>query len=89
MIRNFRWIVLYDNVEEIRNLYENYFMKEYFFNYFVFSLREGKEVLFFSDNELSIDLEDKNFVFFRYGNRSINKFKGFYYKEIKKKKKSF
>lgn len=85
-IRNFRWIVSYDNVEEIRNLYEDYPMKEYSFNHSAFSSREGKEVLFFSDDELSLDLEDKNPVFFRFGNRRTNKPKEFYYKETKKKK---
>ncbi len=49
-ISNIRWIVSYDNVPEIQNLYSNFEKKEYSFKHTAYKVREGKEILFFSDN---------------------------------------
>ena len=47
------WIVSYDNVEQIRNLYAQYRSLEYGVHYSAQSRYQGKEVIFFS-NQLSI-----------------------------------
>jgi len=51
-IKNAKWIVSYDNVIEIKKLYKGYRKKEYTFSHVAYKSREGKEVLFFSDNVL-------------------------------------
>jgi DNA adenine methylase len=49
-IRNSRWIISYDNVPEIKYIYKDYRMIEYSFVHTAYRSREGKEVLFFSNN---------------------------------------
>ncbi len=49
-IKNIKWIVSYDNVPEIRKLYSECPSKEFSFKHTAYEIREGKEVLFFSDN---------------------------------------
>lgn len=49
-IKNARWIVSYDNVAEIKELYKNSKKKEYTFSHVAYEIREGREVLFFSSN---------------------------------------
>lgn len=49
-IKNMRWIVSYDNVPETRELYENFRRREYALTHTVYKVREGKEILFFSNN---------------------------------------
>lgn len=49
-IKNAKWIVSYDNVIEIKELYENFKKKEYTFSHVAYKIREGKEILFFSNN---------------------------------------
>lgn len=49
-IRNIRWIVSYDNVPEIKDLYINCKKKEYSFKHTAHSSRIGQEILFFSPN---------------------------------------
>lgn len=49
-IDNIRWIVSYDNVSEIRNLYHDFNTKEFEFKHTAYEVREGKEILFFSPN---------------------------------------
>jgi len=48
-IKNMRWIVSYDNVPEIRRLYKNFRRKWYMLMHTAYKIREGKEILFFSD----------------------------------------
>lgn len=45
-----KWIVSYDNVEEINNMYNQFRKIEYNLNYTVQNKYAGKEVMFFSDN---------------------------------------
>lgn len=49
-IKNIRWIVSYDNVPEIKDLYSDCSCKEYSFKHTAYNIRTGKEVLFFSPN---------------------------------------
>ncbi|MCK4420312.1 DNA adenine methylase [candidate division WOR-3 bacterium] len=51
-MRNARWIVSYDNVPEIKNLYKGIKKKEYSLLHTANEIRIGKEILFFSDNLL-------------------------------------
>ncbi len=48
-IQNARWIVSYDNVPEIKKLYRGTRKKEYTLLHTAHEVREGKEILFFSD----------------------------------------
>jgi len=49
-IKNVRWIVSYDNVLKTRELYKNFRRKEYTLTHTAYKIREGKEILFFSNN---------------------------------------
>lgn len=49
-IKKARWIVSYDNVREIKKLYSDYNKKEYLLFHNAYKIRQGKEVLFFSNN---------------------------------------
>lgn len=64
-IERIRWIVSYDNVSEIKELYSDCNKKEYSFKHTAHSSRVGQEILFFSSNLKEIDLEDKNPVNFK------------------------
>jgi len=64
-INNINWIVSYDNHEAIRSLYGGYRAKQYSFNHSAFEAREGKEILFFSENLEIPDLQNRNPVHFK------------------------
>ncbi len=49
-IHNAQWIVSYDNTPEIKKLYAGVRKKEYSLYHTAYKTREGKEILFFSDN---------------------------------------
>lgn len=49
-IKNSRWIVSYDNVLEIKKLYSRFKKQEYILSHVAYGVREGQEVLFFSNN---------------------------------------
>jgi len=49
-IQNIKWIVSYDNVPEIQQLYFDCQKKEFSFKHTAYKIREGKEILFFSQN---------------------------------------
>jgi len=49
-IKNIRWILSYDNTPDIKEMYEGFRLKEYSLIHTAYKSREGKEVLFFSDN---------------------------------------
>jgi DNA adenine methylase len=54
-IRNINWIISYDNTPEIEKIYKwvsKELTKKYSFNYAAYRAREGKEILFFSNNLL-------------------------------------
>ena len=59
-IDNIKWIVSYDNVPEIQDLYSDCNKKEFSFKHTAYQTREGKEVLFFSNNLHEPNIEDYN-----------------------------
>ncbi len=59
-IVNIRWIVSYDNVPEIQELYSDCQKKEFSFKHTAYEIREGKEILFFSDNISQPRIKDWN-----------------------------
>jgi DNA adenine methylase len=56
-IKNARWIVSYDNVLEIKELYKGFNKIEYSFFHHIEKVKKGQEVLFF-DNDLIVPLVD-------------------------------
>ena len=83
-IKNIRWIVSYDNVPEIKELYSNCDKKEYSFKHTAHSTRIGKEILFFSSGLLKTNLENKNPVNFKLVKRKSGAV--IVYKELKSDK---
>lgn len=59
-IKNIKWIVSYDNVSAIQELYEDFSKKEYSFKHTAYNSREGKEILFFSPTLKQPDIKDWN-----------------------------
>lgn len=57
-IDNIYWIVSYDNVPEIKELYDEFYKKEYSFKHTAYEAREGREILFFSPNLTLPDTPD-------------------------------
>lgn len=68
-IQDINWIVSYDNVPEIRELYQNYPKKEFEFYHTAYEVREGKEILFFSPQLKTPDLENWDPIKFKYRNK--------------------
>ena len=64
-IQNIKWIVSYDNVAEIRKLYNGCPKKEYSFKHTAYNIRIGKEILFFSPNLRRPKMRNWNPLFFR------------------------
>lgn len=58
-INNAHWIVSYDNVKEIINLYSEFRNKEYGFKHTAHRSKNGNEILFFSDNLLIPNISKK------------------------------
>lgn len=65
-IKNFKWIVSYDNVKEIKDLYKNYSNKEFSFKHTAYVVREGKEILFLSNNIKQPEIENWNPLGFKF-----------------------
>jgi DNA adenine methylase len=59
-IENIKWIVSYDNVPEIKELYSDCNKKEFSFKHTAYEIRDGKEILFFSKNIEQPKIEDWN-----------------------------
>jgi DNA adenine methylase len=66
-IRNIRWIVSYDNVPEIINLYSECQMKEFSFKHTAYKVRTGQEVLFFSNTLKQPDIDNYDPLRFKLG----------------------
>lgn len=78
-ISNIKWIVSYDNVAEILELYKDCKKKEYSFYHNAYKSRIGKEVLFFSDN---LDLpKEEGWDPLSFKKRRLNDGMKIYYKE--------
>lgn len=71
-IKKNKWIVSYDNVPEIQELYSNCPKKEYSFKHTAYNIRTGKEVLYFSKNTKQPEIEDWNPLFFKKEKTSAN-----------------
>ena len=56
-IDKIKWIVSYDNVPEIQQLYSAFERKEFSFKHTAHTSKVGKEVIFFSDNLIQPDVE--------------------------------
>jgi DNA adenine methylase len=59
-IQNIKWIVSYDNVPEIQKLYAECPKKEFSFKHTAYEIREGNEIMFFSDNIEQPEIKDRN-----------------------------
>lgn len=59
-IKNIRWIVSYDNVPFIQNIYADCMKKEYSFKHTAYKSRVGQEILFFSNNLKDSEIPDYN-----------------------------
>ena len=59
-IQNIKWIVSYDNVPEIQRLYSEYSKKEFSFKHTAYKVRDGKEIIFFSENIQQPKIKDWN-----------------------------
>lgn len=66
-IKNIKWIVSYDNVPEIQKLYSDCPKKEFSFKHTAYESREGKEIMFFSDNLVQPEIKDYNPIKFKKG----------------------
>tara|TARA_B100000508_G_C11464534_1_gene280923 strand:+ start:3666 stop:4571 length:906 start_codon:yes stop_codon:yes gene_type:complete len=64
-IKNIRWIVSYDNVPEIRELYKECKKTEFSFKHTAYQVREGKEIMFFSENITQPDESDFNPIMYK------------------------
>lgn len=72
-INNIKWIVSYDNVPEIITLYNECNKKEFSFKHTAYKSRIGKEVMFFSDELITPNLENWNPVKFKLSRRKNRK----------------
>lgn len=70
-IRNIKWVVSYDNVPEIQDLYSECAKKEFSFKHTAYQSREGKEILFFSDNIVQPEIENWNPINFKLNNNKL------------------
>ncbi len=64
-IQKFKWIVSYDNVPQIQELYSECEKKEYSFSHTAYSSRIGQEVLFFSSKIRQPEIENWNPLYFK------------------------
>lgn len=64
-IKNIKWIVSYDNVPKIQELYLGCLKKEYSFKHTAYCTRIGHEVLFFSANIKQPEILDWNPIYFK------------------------
>lgn len=64
-IENIKWIVSYDNVPEIQELYSDCIKKEFSFKHTAYEIREGNEILFFSDNIVQPKIQNWNPIKFK------------------------
>lgn len=79
-IKNIKWIISYDNVPEIKKLYEEYPSKEFSIKHTAYKAKEGKEILFFSKGLNTPKIANYNPSLFKL--RPINNSINIIYKEI-------
>ncbi len=71
-MNDMKWIVSYDNVPEIRELYKEFPRKEFSFKHTAYKSRIGKEILFFSDNLKEPNIEDYNPLKFKKEKKNLD-----------------
>ncbi len=64
-IKNIKWIVSYDNVPEIQELYSECNNKEFSFKHTAYESRMGKEIIFFSNNLIQPKIKNYNPIRFK------------------------
>lgn len=64
-IQNIKWIVSYDNVPEIQQLYSECPKKEFSFKHTAYEIREGQEIIFFSENLKQPKIKNYNPIKFK------------------------
>lgn len=64
-IKKLKWIVSYDNNDNIQKLYSEFPKKEYSFNHSAYVAREGKEILFFSNGLVSPNIPSYNPIYYK------------------------
>ena len=64
-IQNIKWIVSYDNVPEIQQLYSECPKKEFSFKHTAYEIREGQEIIFFSKNLKQPKIKNYNPIKFK------------------------
>lgn len=72
-IKNLKWIVSYDNNDNIQKLYSDFPKIEYSFNHSAYVAREGKEVLFFSKSVTQPNQPSYNPIHFKLKNFKARK----------------
>ena len=65
-IKKYKWIVSYDNVKEIKNLYKDFPNKEFSFKHTAYVVREGKEILVFSKDVKQPEINNWDPLRFKY-----------------------
>ncbi len=71
-IKNIKWIVSYDNVPEIQELYSDCQKKEFSFKHTAYESRLGKEILFFSKNINQPKIQDYDPIRFKKEKNTAN-----------------
>ena len=71
-IESIKWIVSYDNVPQIQELYSDCQKKEFSFKHTAYASRTGKEVLFFSKDIIQPDIENYDPIRFKKNNTTAN-----------------
>ncbi|MHA8056354.1 DNA adenine methylase [Aquirufa nivalisilvae] len=71
-IQNIKWIVSYDNVPEIQELYADCNKKEFSFKHTAYESRIGKEIIFFSANLTQPRIKNYNPIFFKKDKTTAN-----------------
>ena len=70
-IQNIKWIVSYDNVPQIQELYADCEKKEYSFKHTAYNSRVGQEILFFSSQNKQPTIDNWNPLNFKLKNGKI------------------
>ena len=79
-IKKAKWVVSYDNVKEVLNLYKDFPNKKFSFKHTAYVAREGKEILFLSGNIKQPKVKDWSPLEFKF--IKTNKFNRIIYKSL-------
>ncbi|MDR1153555.1 MAG: DNA adenine methylase [Bacteroidales bacterium] len=65
-IKKIKWILSYDNINDIKKIYSHFLHKEYSFKHTAYKARVGNEILFFSENLILTNIPNWNPLNFKY-----------------------